>query len=81
MITDINELKEFILWAKAQKVKSIKLGEIHIELSDLALIEGLSEQSAEAVTRDLSVPPSSPRLPNGNAQANEDDEDLFFSTR
>lgn len=81
MITNISELKDLILWAKSQKVKSLKLGDITFELSDLALVEGLTELGAEATTTDLAVPPSSSRLPNGNAQANQDEEDLFWSTR
>jgi hypothetical protein len=83
MIKTVSELKEFIVWAKSQKVKSVKLGDIHVELSDLALISDLQDiSSSEAISqKDLSVPASSPKLPGGNAQLSEEEELLFYSTR
>ncbi len=81
MIKDVNDLKDIIIWAKAQKVKSLKIGEISFDLSDLALVEGLAEFDSSKPSTDLSTPPSSPRLPDGNAQANEEEEELFWSTR
>lgn len=72
MIKTVTELKELLLWAKSEKIKSLKLGDMQVEFSDLGLIESV---------QDLSGPAQSPRLPNGNAQANEDEELLFYSSR
>lgn len=82
MLENISELKELILWAKKQKVKSLKLGTTEFELSDIALIEDLPDIGSEQVkASDLSVPPSSPRLPDGNAQPTDEEELLFWSAR
>jgi hypothetical protein len=84
MIKSIDELKEFILWSKSQKVKSIKVGDIVIEISDLAFIEGfqdLGTSEPDKKTPDISVPSTSTRLPDGNQQPAEEDEDLYWSAR
>ena len=38
MLQTIDELKSFIEWAKSQKLKAVKVGEIQFEFSDLALV-------------------------------------------
>ena len=82
MIKNISELQELIIWAKSQKLKSLSIGEIKFEFSDLAALESLPDLAAQdSKPYDLSVPPSSPRLPDGNTQANEEEELLFYSTR
>ena len=82
MIKNISELQELIIWAKSQKLKSLSVGEIKFEFSDLAALESLPDLTAqESKPKDLSVQPSSPRLPNGNAEVNEEEELLFWSTR
>lgn len=37
----IDELKEFVTWAKTQKVKRLKVGDFECELSDIGLVESL----------------------------------------
>ena len=85
MITSIDELKELIIWAKSQKLKSLKVGEVIFEFSDLGLIESLPDLSAPpSQARDLSVPASSPRVPQmGDEQLSEKEFEaiLFHSTR
>lgn len=39
MITTVEELKSLIIWAKDQKVKKLTLGEISIEISDIAFVD------------------------------------------
>ena len=39
MLKNVKELKEFIKWAKANKIKNFKHGDISFELSDLAFVE------------------------------------------
>ena len=77
----IKELKELIIWAKENRVKSIKLEGAEFELSDLAFIENLQDLGAPEPQKDLSAPPRSDKLPDGNTQPNEDDEMLFWSSR
>ncbi len=80
MITNVSELKELIIWAKEQKLQTLKLGEVEFTFSNLALIEGLTE----IANSDLSVPASSRKLPDlTQAQLSEQEEEelLFHSTR
>lgn len=78
MINNIGELKEFILWAKSQKLRAVKIGETSFEFSDLALIGDLPE--ATSATSDLSVPPSSKRLPDMTPEqlSEKEFEDTLF---
>lgn len=39
MISDIKELKELIIWAKSEGIKRLKVGDVDIEISDIAVIE------------------------------------------
>ena len=79
----ISEMKELIIWARSQKVKSLKLDGAEFELHDLAHLESITDLSQPEAKgpKDLSVPPSSPRLPDGNVQVTEDEELLFWSAR
>ena len=77
----IMELKELILWAKANKVKHLSINGASFELSELAFMENLPDLSVPEPQKDLSVPPKSDKLPDGNQQTNEDDELLFWSSR
>jgi hypothetical protein len=43
MLTNIAEIKQFIEWCKANKVKSFANGNISFELSELSFVPGLSE--------------------------------------
>jgi hypothetical protein len=38
MIKSVDELKSLILWAKEQKLKSLRLADISIEFSELSLL-------------------------------------------
>jgi hypothetical protein len=78
MLSKIEDLKELVVWAKSQKIKSLKIGEISFEFSELSHLDALPDLS---VSKDLAVPPSSPRLPGGNVQLSEEENDLFWSTR
>lgn len=80
MIKSVAELKELIIWAKSQKVKSLKIGEIAVEISELATLEGIQDLGApEQKSPDLTVPPTSPRLAGGNQESSEDEELLYWS--
>lgn len=79
IINDLEQVKEFILWAKAQKVKSFKLSGIEVELSDFAIYEQLpnletevEKESKQVVQTDLF-----------ESQKNEEttDEDLYWSSK
>jgi hypothetical protein len=79
----VPELKELIMWAKSQRLKSVTLGAIAFEFSELAHIESLPDDAAfhPPTAPDLAKPPSSSKLPDGDARSNEDNDLLFWSTR
>lgn len=81
MINSVTELQDLILWLKSEKVKSLKIGEIHVELSDYALLESFADETAPVSAAEPKnaqenwteeVPPAADKV---------DDEDLFWSTR
>ena len=77
----VSELKDLILGAKNNRVKSISVSGATFELSDLAFIENLQDLGAPEPVKDLAVPPKSEKLPDGNQQISEEDELLFWSSR
>ena len=82
-IEDINQLKEFILWAKAENVQAVKIGEVEFTFNGLAFMNQGQEYD----------PPSNPRLDSDTLSENHpppkpdfkvngediDDETLFWS--
>lgn len=78
MIKSISELQDLIIWAKAQKLKSVEVSGVRFEFSDLAHIAELNDMAVPA--KDISNPASSPRLPNGNTELSEFEKDLFYSS-
>lgn len=81
MIKTVDELKELILWAKSEKVKSLKIGDIIIEMSDLALIEDIQakpEQANSKVTASVTTFMED-MASTGNKK--EDEELLYWSAQ
>jgi hypothetical protein len=80
MIETVEELKALISWLKEQKVKRLKLGDVEVEISDIAFVD-LGEQLATDISQspvsdlyeeNVSPPPS---------EVKEDEEMLFWSAR
>lgn len=77
MVKSIEELKNLIIWAKEQKIKSLKIADIHIEISDLALVESFNSQAT-----DPNVELTDRINSTEDAQTKEEqNEDLYWSTR
>lgn len=81
MIKSIEELKDLILWAKAQKVKSLKLGEIIVELSDLALIEDIQEPKAAGNPNVTASVSTFLEDLTGTGNSKEDEDLLYWSAK
>lgn len=43
MFKTTSELRDFIVWAKAERLKSFKAGNIEVTFSDLAFLEAMDE--------------------------------------
>jgi hypothetical protein len=73
MFKTTDELKTFILWAKKEGLKRVKVGEVEFELSDLTLAAAMSNvQPSDGPTRDAST---------GSIPDITDDELLYMSAR
>lgn len=73
---EIHELKELILWCKANKVKHLTKGDFTFELSDLAFIDQLMNEPVKETNLD-----SSKTLADTEELGQEEqDELLFWST-
>jgi hypothetical protein len=46
----VDELKEFLVWAKAQRISEVKVGETHIVFSSLAIMDTLNSDSPASLT-------------------------------
>lgn len=69
MLNNINEIKEFITWAKENKVKSFKSGDLEFEISEIAMIP------EEELKPGL---PLADTLTDTDPEAAEDDEEALF---
>lgn len=73
MFDNSEELKEFVIWAKGQRVLRLKVGEVEIEFSTLAFIDDVV--ASTAVPNPSTLPEANPE-PVTRVQ---DDPDLFHS--
>ena len=72
------QLKDLILWMKATKVKRFKNADIEFELSDMAFIEELNMPNI----KEMPLGGGSDMLDTIKSNTpEEDDEDLFWSTK
>ncbi len=70
------ELKQFLTWAKEQGIQKVKVKDIEVEFTALAVIPHsvLSEIEQE------SLDPRVEAMREAASQVDEDDEDLFYSS-
>lgn len=73
MFKDVSELKEFIAWARSQKVAKVKVADIEFEISALGLMDEESyNKTQSAISVALGLPSLDPE------QAKKEEEDLLF---
>lgn len=72
MFKSPKELKNFIIWAKNNKIKRVKVGDIEVEISDLAFIEDQLPLGSQINT------PVSPS--QGEQDEKEEQELLYWSS-
>jgi hypothetical protein len=83
MFKSTDELKAFILWAKKEQLKQVKIGDIEFIVSDAALTTSV----IDAITKDLSEPVTNPRfeprptIDKDGRPVPQEDPDLYFSVR
>lgn len=75
MFKTAQDLKQFILWCKSQKVKAFKNDNIQFELSDIAFIE--TEISMSNELKDIDEFDSK-TLVDTDTESDKEDEDLLY---
>lgn len=83
MVKTVEELQNLIEWAKKTRVKSLKMGEIEVVMSDYAFIEQLTEGAEQAPIPDLATASKTPDWTSGDPKIDkaDEEEELFWSTR
>lgn len=72
MFKTIEELKEFILWAKSEKIARIKVADVEVEMSNIALIPQAYASVLSSQTE---------KSQENQSSASEDEELLMWSSR
>ena len=71
MFKDVEELKQFVIWARDQKIQQVKVGEVEVTFSALAL---LSDED----TRKLTIPLSGIPAQSDLERMKKEEEDLLY---
>ena len=80
MLTNIQELLDFIEYAKEQKIKSFQIGEIKVDFSELAFIDQLASDGSMGRRMQTEEKDTSKTLVDTLSEDNEDDL-LFWSSK
>lgn len=78
MIKTVEELKDLIIFAREQKLKTLKIGEISLEISDLAHVQDLSNVPELGTSKNTAVTASFGGLLDELSEQDSDNEDLLF---
>lgn len=82
MFKTSDELKDFIVWAKSERVQKLMVGEVSIEFSPLAFIGEFPElEEAKSPTNENITVPGA-QVPDTSMGVDADDEEtLMWSSR
>lgn len=72
MFTTIDQLKEFIIWAKSEKIQQVKVNNVEVTFSTLALIEDTP------ISQSLKLSP--PNTTDAEKLKQEENDLLFHSS-
>lgn len=73
MFKDVSEVKEFIIWARSQKIQALKVGEVEVHFGTAALID------TETLMQDARAELEAPTLTDEQIKALKKEElDLLF---
>jgi len=80
MFKEIDELKEFIVWAKENGLSSVKVGDIHVEISHIGILQSASEVQTpiEQAVAKTNKPMSPEEKKSRDDKAQEEEDDLLF---
>ena len=75
MISNITELKDFILWCKKQKLQAVSIENMSFQLSSLALMD----EEAYEEQMNIELDSYEKQQERQNLEAQEEEENLFHS--
>jgi hypothetical protein len=78
MFKNAQELKNFILWCKSEKVKAFKNDNIQFEMSDLAFVEHLDEPGD--ILKEANIPAADTFAEMDPESGKEDDDLMYWSS-
>lgn len=73
LFKSVNELKEFIVWAKSEKIQALTVGEVSIQFSAIAMIDDEFDQPEAKESSKVWTDGS-----DLNKSDLEDEEDLMY---
>ena len=76
MFKKIKEIKDFIVWCKNNKVKSVKYGDLEFELSEISFVDEISSIKADEMSQEI----KEKNILNNESTNKEDDEMLYWSS-
>lgn len=77
MFKTVEQLKEFIMWAKTQQIKQVKIKGVDVTFSDLALVEQYEMNKSQSSVLG-SVQEMIGSMPRTEEQLKKEEEDLLF---
>lgn len=80
MMLSIEDVKDLVVFARSQKVKTLQIGDVKIEISDYAFIEDVSNSAVPASQKEESDSPKIWVDEKENLSQQEYDELLFHSS-
>lgn len=80
MLKTVAELKELILWAKAEGIKSLKVGDIEMQVSDYEFAKQIMEQEAVQVAPSKSEAKNTEKTMIDTLNEASDEELLYLSS-
>jgi len=82
MFKNINDLKDFIVWCKKEKVRAITIEDITVELSEVAMVEDIIEKPSVQIKSKpyVATADTSPFVDKETVDPSEDEETLFWSS-
>jgi hypothetical protein len=78
MFSNPKDLKEFIIWAKSQKLRRLKVKDVEFELSEIAFVD--DQINLAENLKETSLQSSKTLVDTEEINPNEEDELLFWSS-
>lgn len=79
-LKDIEQIKSFLIWAKKQKIKHIKVGELDVEFSELDYLPETSEEDVAKQLKEITDFESKTMVDTEDMTQEDMDELMYWSS-